>query len=124
MTVDESATPDEPGDTPGEEPVDPSLQQLASLEDLYDLPDGTTFQCSAEVYVNYQNGQYLYIQQLSEEGDAPLVYASGGDDEAETNDALIRRWEELDISAKAETLEITALDRQTFRRKYREYLRG
>lgn len=80
VTVDESATPDEPGDTPGEEPVDPSLQQLASLEDLYDLPDGTTFQCSAEVYVNYQNGQYLYIQQLSDEGDAfgALIYGNVG----------------------------------------------
>ena len=61
---------------------------------------------------------------LSEEGAAPLVYASGGDGEAEINDALIRRWEELDISAKAETLEITVLDRQAFRRKYRKYLRG
>ena len=52
------------------------------------------------------------------------MYASGGDGEAEINDALIRRWEELDISAKAETLEITVLDRQAFRRKYREFLRS
>ena len=61
---------------------------------------------------------------LREEGAAPLVYASGGDGEAEINDALIRRWEELDISSKAETLEITVLDRQAFRRKYREFLRS
>ena len=58
---------------------------------------------------------------LSEEGAAPLVYASGSEDEAEANNALIRRWEELDISSMAEALEITELDRQTFRRKYKEY---
>ena len=61
---------------------------------------------------------------LSEEGADPLVYASGGDDEAEINDALIRRWEELDISSMAGSLDITQLDKQAFRAKYRQYLRG
>ena len=59
---------------------------------------------------------------LDEEGSAPLVYASGGEGEAEENAALIRRWEELDIAGTAASLEITELDRAAFRKKYREYL--
>ena len=60
---------------------------------------------------------------LDEEGSAPLVFASGSDDEAEENAALVRRWEELDVTEMAPSLEITDLDRQAFRQKYKRYLR-
>ena len=60
---------------------------------------------------------------LDEEGSEPLVFGSGGDNEAEENAALIRRWEELDVADMAASLEITGLEEQAFRSKYRQYTR-
>ena len=59
---------------------------------------------------------------LCEEDAAPLVFGTGAPDEAETNAALLRRWEELDVASRAGTLDIVPLDKQTFRKKYRSYL--
>ena len=61
---------------------------------------------------------------LREEGSEPLVFASGGEDDAAENAALLRRWEELDISSMAGSLEITQLDKQAFRTRYKQHLRG
>lgn len=58
-----------------------------------------------------------------QEGDAaPLVFAAGPPDESEQNAALLRRWEELALSARAGELEIRALDRAAFRKKYHAFL--
>ncbi len=61
---------------------------------------------------------------LEEAGAAPLVFGTGAPDEAETDAALIRRWDELDPSSHVEDLEIRTLERAEFRNKYREFLRG
>lgn len=77
VTVSEDGTPVDPVDP---DPVDPSLAKLDSLVDLYDMADGTKFQFTTEVYVNYQSGQYLYVMQLDDEGYAypALIYGNVG----------------------------------------------
>ena len=59
---------------------------------------------------------------LREEGAEPMVFASGAEDESEQNAALIRRWEELDVSGMADRLEITPLDQQEFKKRYKSFL--
>ena len=59
---------------------------------------------------------------LHEEGAEPLVFASGSPSETEQNAALIRRWEELNITDLAGALEITELEKAAFRKKYQTYL--
>ena len=57
------------------------------------------------------------------EGDAPpMVFGTGLPDESDTNAALIARWEELDLSSRAEALEIREMDKETFRKKYHVFL--
>ena len=77
VTVNEDGTPDDPVDP---DPVDPSLTKLASFVDLYDLADGTEFQFTGEAYVNYQNGSYLYVMDIDEEGYVypALIYGNIG----------------------------------------------
>lgn len=77
ITVDENATPtDEPGGTI----IDPTIEQVDSLIALYDLEDGTEFQFTTEAYVTYQNGQYLYLLQMDDEGYcySALIYGDAG----------------------------------------------
>ena len=71
---------DGPGDDPGEDPIDPNITKLDSLHHLADLPDGTEFQFTSDVYVNYQWGEMLWVMQLDEEGNAiaGLIYGDTG----------------------------------------------
>jgi len=68
--------PDEPGD----DPIDPNIEKLDSLHHLAALPDGTAFQFTSDVYVNYQWNDHLWVMQLDEEGYAlaGLIYGDTG----------------------------------------------
>ncbi len=68
-----------PGDDPVD-PVDPSIEKLDSLHHLAALPDGTEFQFTSDVYVNYQWQNYLWVMQLDSEGNAlaGLIYGDTG----------------------------------------------
>ena len=68
-----------PGDDP-EDPIDPNIFKLDSLNHLADLADGTEFQFTSNVYVNYQWNEYLLVMQLDEEGYAyaGLIYGETG----------------------------------------------
>ena len=49
-------------------PIDPNIHKLDSLQHLADLEDGTAFQFTSDVYVNYQWNDHLWVMQLDEEG--------------------------------------------------------
>lgn len=71
------------GDGPGpdpEDPIDPNIEKLDSLHHLADLPEGTEFQFTSDVYVNYQWNEYLWVMQLDSEGYAyaGLIYGDTG----------------------------------------------
>ena len=70
---------DGPGGDP-EDPIDPEIEKLDSLQHLAALPDGTEFQFTSNVYVNYQWENYLWVMQLNQEGDAyaGLIYGDTG----------------------------------------------
>ena len=51
-----------------EDPIDPNILKLDSLQNLSTLEDGTAFQFTSEVYVNYQWNDHLWVMQLDEEG--------------------------------------------------------
>ena len=63
-----------------EDPIDPDIEKLDSIHHLAALPDGTEFQFTSDVYVNYQWENYLWVMQLNEEGDAfaGLIYGNTG----------------------------------------------
>lgn len=65
-----------PGDDPGDDPVDPNMTKLDSLVNLTALDDGTEFQFTTDVYVNYQWNDHLWVMQLDQEGYAyaALIY--------------------------------------------------
>ena len=69
-----------PGDDPGVDPVDPNIEKLDSLNHLAALADGTEFQFTSDVYVNYQWQNYLWVMQLDSEGNAfaGLIYGNTG----------------------------------------------
>ena len=69
-----------PGDDPGDDPIDPNIFKLDSLSHLSVLEDGTPFQFTSDVYVNYQWNEYLWVMQLDEEGEAiaGLIYGDTG----------------------------------------------
>lgn len=72
---------DEPGPGPDpEDPIDPNITKLDSIQNLAALEDGTEFQFTSEVYVNYQWNEYLWVMQLDEEGDAyaGVIYGDTG----------------------------------------------
>ena len=71
---------DGPGDDPGDDPIDPNIEKLDSLHHLGDLADGTEFQFTSDVYVNYQWNEYLWVMQLDDEGEAlaGLIYGDTG----------------------------------------------
>jgi len=70
---------DDPGVEPGD-PVDPDIAQLDSLNHLAALADGTEFQFTTDLYVNYQWENYLWVMQLDREGNAlaGLIYGDTG----------------------------------------------
>lgn len=73
--------------------IDPTKFQLDSLVNLYDLDEGKEFQFTTECFVNYQNGKYLYVMQLDEEGYvwAGLIYGDT-DKEYELGDIIPAGW--------------------------------
>lgn len=68
-----------PGDDP-DDPIDPDIVKLDSLHHLANLADGTEFQFTSDVYVNYQWNEYLWVMQLDGEGYAlaGLIYGDTG----------------------------------------------
>lgn len=72
---------DDPGDGPDpEDPIDPNITKLDSIQHLSALEDGTAFQFTSDVYVNYQWNEYLWVMQLDQEGEAyaGLIYGATG----------------------------------------------
>ena len=71
---------DDPVDPDPEDPIDPNITKLDSIHHLAALEDGTAFQFTSDVYVNYQWNDYLWVMQLNEEGDAfaGIVYGDTG----------------------------------------------
>ena len=63
-----------------EDPIDPNIFKLDSLNHLAALADSTAFQFTSDVYVNYQWNDYLWVMQLDEEGNAyaGLIYGDTG----------------------------------------------
>ena len=63
-----------------EDPIDPNITKLDSLQHLAALEDGTAFQFTSDVYVNYQWNDHLWVMQLDEEGYAftGLIYGDTG----------------------------------------------
>ena len=73
-------TSDENPGTEPEDPIDPDIVKLDSLQNLSSLEEGTAFQFTSEVYVNYQWNDHLWVMQLDEEGytSAALIYGDTG----------------------------------------------
>lgn len=63
-----------------DDPIDPNIEKLDSLHHLAALEDGTAFQFTSDVYVNYQWNELLYVMQLDEEGYAyaAVIYGETG----------------------------------------------
>lgn len=74
-----STTGDDPQVDP-EDPIDPDIFKLDSLQNLAALEEGTAFQFMSDVYVNYQWHEYLWVMQLDSEGNAiaGLIYGDTG----------------------------------------------
>ena len=80
-TVVVTTSSESPSDNPGGGgDVDPNITKLDSLVNLETLADGTEFQFTSEAYVNYQWGDYLWLQQLDADyyAYAALVYGDTG----------------------------------------------
>ena len=69
-----------PVDPDPEDPIDPNITKLDSLHHLAALEDGTEFQFTSDVYVNYQWNDHLWVMQLDEEGYAlaGVIYGDTG----------------------------------------------
>ncbi|MBR5725859.1 MAG: hypothetical protein IKX56_03890 [Muribaculaceae bacterium] len=69
-----------PDDPDPEDPIDPNITKLDSLHHLAALEDGTPFQFTSDVYVNYQWNDHLWVMQLDEEGEAlaGVIYGDTG----------------------------------------------
>ena len=69
-----------PVDPDPEDPIDPNITKLDSLHHMAALEEGTPFQFTSEVYVNYQWQELLYVMQLDEEGNAlaGVIYGDTG----------------------------------------------
>ena len=63
-----------------DDPIDPNITKLDSLNHLAALEDGTAFQFITDVYVNYQWNDYLWVMQLDKDGEAyaGLIYGDTG----------------------------------------------
>ena len=68
---------DEPGGTDPEDPIDPDILKIDSLQQVYALEDGTAFQFTTDVYVNYQWNEFLWLMQLDSEGEAYAAHVYG-----------------------------------------------
>ena len=67
-----------PGDEPDpEDPIDPDILKIDSLQQINDLEDGTAFQFTTDVYVNYQWNEFLWLMQLDQEGEAFAAHVYG-----------------------------------------------
>ena len=77
VTTSNEPPTDNPGGDPSN-PVDPNITKLDHLMNLSSLDDDTKFQFTGEAFVNYQWGNYLWLQQLDDEGyaHAALVYGN------------------------------------------------
>ena len=75
-----TTTAEGPGDDPGDDPIDPNITKLDSLHHLAALADGTEFQFTSDVYVNYQWNDHLWVMQLDGEGYAlaGVIYGDTG----------------------------------------------
>ena len=71
---------EDPVDPDPEDPIDPNITKLDSLHHMAALEEGTPFQFTSEVYVNYQWNELLYVMQLDEEGNAlaGIIYGDMG----------------------------------------------
>ena len=71
---------EDPVDPDPEDPIDPNITKLDSLQHLAALEEGTSFQFTTDVYVNYQWNDYLWVMQLDEEGNAyaGIIYGDTG----------------------------------------------
>ncbi len=71
---------DGPDNPDPEDPIDPDILKLDSLHHLDALEDGTAFQFTSDVYVNYQWNDLLWVMQLDEEGNAiaGVIYGDTG----------------------------------------------
>ena len=69
-----------PGDDPDPDPVDPDILKIDSLQQINTLEDGTAFQFTTDVYVNYHWNEFLWVMQLDKEGEAlaALIYGDTG----------------------------------------------
>ena len=69
-----------PVDPDPEDPIDPDIFKLDSLHHLAALEDGTPFQFTSDVYVNYQWNDHLWVMQLDDEGNAlaGVIYGDTG----------------------------------------------
>ena len=69
-----------PVDPDPEDPIDPNITKLDSLNHLAELEDGTEFQFTTDVYVNYQWNDHLWVMQLDDEGYAlaGVIYGDTG----------------------------------------------
>ena len=69
-----------PVDPDPEDPIDPNITKLDSLNHLAALEDGTAFQFTTDVYVNYQWNDHLWVMQLGEDGEAfaGVIYGDTG----------------------------------------------
>jgi len=65
-----------PGEDP-DDPVDPDIVKLDSLHHLSAMADGTAFQFTTDVYVNYQWNDFLWVMQLDREGNALAALICG-----------------------------------------------
>ena len=74
-----TTTSDDPTVDP-EDPIDPNIFKLDSIQNLASLEDGTAFQFMSDVYVNYQWNDHLWVMQLDSEGNAMagLIYGDTG----------------------------------------------
>ena len=75
-----TTTTDAPVDPDPEDPIDPDIFKLDSIQHLADLEDGTAFQFISDVYVNFQHNDHLWVMQLDKEGNAyaGLIYGDTG----------------------------------------------
>ncbi len=63
-----------------EDPIDPNIFKLDSIQHLAALEDGTAFQFTSDVYVNYQWNDHLWVMQLADDGTAyaGIIYGDTG----------------------------------------------
>ena len=71
---------EDPVEPDPEDPIDPNIFKLDSIQHLAALEDGTAFQFTSDVYVNYQWNDHLWVMQLADDGTAyaGLIYGDTG----------------------------------------------